>query len=71
MPEPDGEREPSLLAKVSLAVILAAIAVVVLYGFAHSAIPAIHPGQKPPKRHFAGRCGLCHTVSASAKLVKP
>ncbi len=66
----EGEKQPSLLANIGMAVILVAILVVAVYGFAHASIRPINPAQKAPKGHFAMSCGACHSISEKAPLVK-
>lgn len=58
------------IGNVVTALLLLAILVVAVWGLTHMSVRAINPAQKPPKGHFAMQCSLCHTISASAKLVR-
>ena len=66
----EAPQKTSPLATLGLAVILAAILLVAVYGLAHASIRPVHPEQKTPKGHFGTNCGLCHSVSATAQLVE-
>ncbi|HEY3317010.1 MAG TPA: hypothetical protein VGK50_01120 [Coriobacteriia bacterium] len=62
---------PSAVAKAGMALLLAAVLVVAVYGLTHASIRPVNPAQKPPKQHFGkAACAVCHTISAEAKLVQ-
>lgn len=50
--------------------LLALVLGVGVYGLTHMSVRPINPSQKAPTGHFSLRCGLCHNVSASVKLVQ-
>jgi hypothetical protein len=61
----------SWIGNVVTAVLLLGILVAAVLGLTHMSVRAINPAQKAPKGHFPTmQCSLCHTVSASARLVR-
>jgi hypothetical protein len=66
----DSGEPPTLAARLGLAVLLLAIAVVAIWGLMWTSATPIRPDQAASRRHFQSACGACHRISADAEPVR-
>jgi hypothetical protein len=64
------DRRPGCAARVGLAVLLLAIALVAAWGMMRTSITPIRPDQAAPKGHVQSQCAACHALSADAEPVE-